>query len=282
MTVSARRLRRFVLVRFCPHVYVTYGVLWTLALEATATDQWRPSPATVARTASVVLSLLFLRMLDEQKDLAYDRVHHPDRPLVTGAVSTAELRAAMSLITVCVLALNAPISMVSAALALLVLGYGLALCAVERRFAAARDHLLLNLAVSYPVQLLISCYLYLSLATSGVIAADWRALPVVLVFACVFLHFEFARKTRWHGAAGERLYSVVLGPALSATVTLCWAVGAVVLIMLLTTTWFVVLLAPPILAARRFFAGASESWPLAETMAFVLVSYLSLIAYGLR
>lgn len=278
MTMFALRLGRFVLARFRPHVYVSYGVLWTLALEAVAGDHWRPSPATVARAASVVLSLLFLRMLDERKDLDYDRVHHPDRPLVTGAISAGELETAMALIIVCVLALNAPISVVSVNLALLVLGYGLALSAVERRFPAVRDGLLLNLAVSYPVQLLISCYLYLSSTAS----VDWRVVPVVLVFACVFLHFEFARKTRWHGDAGERLYSVALGPTLSGMVTLCWAVAAVVLIMQLTTTWFAVLLAPPVLAARRFFAGASESWPLAAAMAFVLLSYLSLIAYGLR
>ncbi|WP_431971524.1 hypothetical protein [Nocardia sp. bgisy134] len=31
-------------------------------------------------------------------DLDYDRVHNPDRPLVTGAVSTGELRAAMGVL----------------------------------------------------------------------------------------------------------------------------------------------------------------------------------------
>ncbi|MFC0432002.1 hypothetical protein [Kutzneria buriramensis] len=278
MTAPASRLWGFVLVRFRPHIYVTYGVLWSLALEAVASDHWRPSPATAVRATSVVLSLLFLRVLDEQKDLGYDRAHHPDRPLVTGAISVRELRTAMVFLALSVLALNSLLSALSVVLSLLVLGYGLVLAAVERRSAAVRDDLLLNLAVSYPVQLLISCYLYVSL-TAGV---DWRVVPVVVVFACVFLHFEFARKTRWHGVPGERLYSAVLGPALSGTVTLCWAVAAVAFIVALTTTWFVVLLVPPVLAARRFLAGASECWPLRPAMAFVLFSYLFLIAYGLR
>jgi 4-hydroxybenzoate polyprenyltransferase len=275
MTVSARRLGDFVLTRFPPPVYVSYGVLWTLALEAVAADHWRPSAATGVRAASVVLSLLFLRMLDELKDLDHDRRHHPDRPLVTGAISAAELRCAMGLIALCVLGLNATISPVSVLFAVLVLGYGLVLAALEPRLA---DRLLLGLAVSCPVQVLVSCYLY----ASSVGALDRRAAPVVLVFGYVFMHFEFARKTRWHGAAGQRLYSAVLGPALSGTVTLCWAVGATVLIMLLTTVWFVVLLVPPVVAARRFLAGRCESWPMPAAMAFVLVSHLSLIAYGLR
>ncbi|WP_211768340.1 hypothetical protein [Kutzneria sp. CA-103260] len=276
--MSASRLWSFVLVRFRPEVYVSYGVLWSLALEAVASDHWRPSPATVARAASVVLTLLFLRMLDEQKDLDYDRRHHPDRPLVTGAITSSELRSAMMVCTLCVLALNSLLSVVSLVLATLPLGYGLALAAAERRFPAVRDGVLVSLAASYPVQLLVSCYLYVS--STG--AVGWRAVPVVLVFAFAFLHFEFARKTRWLGMAGERLYSLALGPALSGTVTLCWAVAAVVLIVSLTTTWFVVLLVPPVLAARRFLAGTSESWPLPAAMAFVLLSYLSLIAYGLR
>jgi len=278
MTTSASRLWAFVLARFSPHIYVTYGVLWSLALEAAASDHWRPSPATAARAVSVVLSLLFLRMLDELKDLDHDRQYHRDRPLVTGAISVRELRAAMAFLALSVLALNSLLSAVSVVLAVAALGYGLALAALERRSAAVRDRLLVNLAVSYPVQLLISCYLYLSLTT----ALDGRSVAVVLVFACVFLHFEFARKTRWHGTAGERLYSVVLGPPLSGTVTLGWAVAAVGLVMSLTTPWSVVLLVPPVVGARRFLAGLSERWPLPTAITFVLFSYLFLIAYGLR
>lgn len=277
MTRSARRLWRFVLVRFSPHIHVSYGVLWSLAAEALANDRWRPVPATAVRAVTVVLSLLFLRMLDEQKDLDHDRRRHPDRPLVTGAITADELRTAMALIAVFVGGLNALVSVASVVLALLVLGYGLALSIVDRRVPAARDGLL-GLAVSCPVQLLVSFYLFVSSTNS----LNWRAVPVILVFAFVFLHFEFARKTRWHGDAGERLYSAALGPAASGTATLCWAVAAVVLIMPLTTPWFVLLLAPAVLAARRFLAGAVEAWPLPAAMAFVLVSHLSLIAYGLR
>jgi hypothetical protein len=184
----------------------------------------------------------------------------------------------MAFLALSVLAINSLLSAISVVLAMAALGYGLALAAMERRSAAVRDRLLFNLAVSYPVQLLISCYLYLSVTT----APDARAVPVVLVFACVFLHYEFARKTRWHGTAGERLYSVVLGPPLSGTVALGWAVAAVGLVMSLTTPWSVALLVPPVVGARRFLAGLSERWPLPAAIAFVLFSYLFLIAYGLR
>ncbi|TQK79119.1 hypothetical protein FB563_8338, partial [Streptomyces puniciscabiei] len=150
------RLGRFVLRRFAPQLYAAYGLLWVFALEGSAVaatgTPWRPSGATWVRVLSVVLALLFLRMLDEQKDLAHDRVHHPDRPLVTGAITGAELRAAMAAIAVAVTGLNAVLSATAALLILVALGYGTFLAALERRSPAVRDRHLLNLAVTYPVQ----------------------------------------------------------------------------------------------------------------------------------
>jgi 4-hydroxybenzoate polyprenyltransferase len=92
------------MVMFRPQIYVTCGVLWAVAVEGSTVvlsgDAWRPTAATAARVTSVVLTLLFLRMVDEQKDLGYDRQHHPDRPLVTGAINVVELRAGMTLIAI--------------------------------------------------------------------------------------------------------------------------------------------------------------------------------------
>ena len=98
---SLSRLARFVQVMAPPQAVLPYGVLWVLALEGSlvlldeGSQPWRPDAGTVLRCLTLVLVLIFMRMLDEQKDLEYDRVHHPDRPLVTGAIDAAELRAAM-------------------------------------------------------------------------------------------------------------------------------------------------------------------------------------------
>ncbi|MHC3821053.1 hypothetical protein AMK09_28420 [Streptomyces sp. CB02488] len=241
-TLTARhtpaRLGGFVLRMFRPQVYVTYGVLWTLALEGAAealsgAGHWRPGPATVVRAASVVLALLFARMVDEQKDLEYDRLHHPDRPLVTGAISVTELRCAMGLIAAVVVALNLPVSGWSAVLVVLGLGYTVALTGLERRWPRLGDDPVAGLLAGYPVQLLLSVYLYGSLMTSGAIGGDLRAVPLLAMFACVFLQFEVARKTSHESDPRARLYSQVFGARGSAAVSLALASAAAVIAPLL-------------------------------------------------
>uniref|UniRef100_A0AAU3HP40 Prenyltransferase n=1 Tax=Streptomyces sp. NBC_01393 TaxID=2903851 RepID=A0AAU3HP40_9ACTN len=284
------RLGRFVLRMFRPQIYVTYGLLWVLALEGTAAaatgTAWRPSGATAIRVVSVVLALLFLRMLDEQKDLAHDRVHHPDRPLVTGAITAAELRGAMAVITVVVTGLNAARSTTDALLILAALGYGLFLAPLERLAPAVGERPLLGLAFTYPVQLLLGGYVYGSLVAAGTVIADWRGAVLLALCACVFLHFEFARKTAWEAPPGARLYSAALGPRRAAAVTAGFAAGAV--------GCEVVLLAPhgplallPCLAAvlpahgtRRFLAAGRGGWPVPAAIAFVVATYLALAVQG--
>ncbi|GGN49127.1 hypothetical protein GCM10012285_36880 [Streptomyces kronopolitis] len=273
------RLGSFVLRMFRPQIYVTYGLLWTLALEGSAkalfgaSSHWSPSWSTAIRAVSVVLALLFARMVDEQKDLEYDRRHHPDRPLVTGAITVAELRCAMALIAVLVVVLNALVSAVSVLLILLDLGYLLFLVALERRSPRIGEGLLVNLLVSYPVQLGLSVYLYLSLLTSGAIDGDWRAVPLLAMFACAFLQFEFARKTEWRRDPRARLYSEVLGPRGSAAVSLALAVGAVVLGLLLfgkAGLLPALSIVFPALGAWRFLVRRKPSGLMLPAMGFVL------------
>lgn len=281
------RLGRFTLRAFRPHVYATYGLLWVFALEGSAValtgTSWRPTGATWVRVASVVLALLFLRMLDEQKDLEYDRVHHPDRPLVTGAISATELRAAMAVITVVAVGLNAALSTTAVLLILAALGYGLLVAVVERVSAAVRDRQLLNLAVVYPVQILLGVYVYGATAADGTITADWRGPILLALCACVFLHFEFARKTAWEAPPNARLYSADLGPRRSASIVMGLAAGAVVCQIVLFAPdggplWPLSCLtaALPAWGARRFWATPRGAWPLPPAMFFVLGTHLAL------
>ncbi|MCC4316922.1 UbiA family prenyltransferase [Streptomyces malaysiensis] len=282
------RLGRFVLRMFRPQIYVTYGVLWTLALEGSAealsgsAAHWTPSWSTVVRAVSVVLALLFARMVDEQKDLEYDRTHNPDRPLVTGAITAAELRGAMAFSTVVVVVLNTFVSAFSVLLILLALGYTLFLVALERRFPRLGERLIANLLVSYPVQLLLSGYLYVSLLTGDETGGDGRAAPLMAMFACVFLQFEFARKTEWRRDPRARLYSEVLGPRGSAAVSLALAVGAVALGLLLfgARGWPPALsIVFPALGAWRFLVRRKPSGLMLPAMGFVLFFNL-LCFYG--
>ncbi|MER5547959.1 hypothetical protein ACWDBD_48460 [Streptomyces sp. NPDC001118] len=281
------RLGRFVLRMFRPHIYATYGLLWVLALEGSAVEltgtPWRPSGATWVRVVSVVLALLFLRMLDEQKDYEYDRVHHPDRPLVTGAITVAELRGAMAALTAVVAGLNAALSATAVLLILAALGYGLFLAALERLSTAVRDRQLLNLAVTYPVQVLLGVYVCGSLAAAGTITADWREAVLLALCACVFLHFEFARKTAWEAEPGTRLYSADLGPRRSAAITASLAAGAVGCQVVLFAPDGPLGLLPCLMAAlpawgtRRFLAARHGGWPLVTAMGFIVGTYLALV-----
>jgi hypothetical protein len=289
------RLGRFVLARFPPHLYVTYGLLWTVALEGTAalvSDRrggWSPSPWLLARAVTVVLIFLFLRILDEHKDLDYDRVHNPDRPLVTGEITAAELRVAMVGIGVLVVAINTGMSATSATLAMFAIGYGFILVVLEKWSTRVRDGLLLNLAISYPVQILIGLYVYGSATSTGQPDAGWRVVPLLAIFACAFLHFEFARKTSRQGGNGQRLYSNVFGVAGSASIALVLGCAAVLLDVLLIQPWqyagvALAVAVLPCAAAVFALVGAGQlllrgrsCWPVAPAMGLIVALYTSLI-----
>jgi 4-hydroxybenzoate polyprenyltransferase len=280
------RLGAFVLTRFNPAVYVSYGVLWSLSLEGTVAlasgeSAWRPTGTSAVRTVCLVLALLFFRMLDEQKDLGYDRVHNPGRPLVTGAITAADLRTAMVVIAVLATAASLILSPLSGLAYLATLGYGLLLAAAERRWPRAGDDLLLNLAIAYPVQVVAGVYLLVSMPYH----AGWRSGILLVAYAGVFLHFEFARKTSWTRSPGERLYSEVLGARTSAALALGWATVAITSLLVVCRPWHrdptawlpCLAVLPPAWAALRFFTHRTQTWPAVTAMLFVLIVQIALL-----
>ncbi|MFC8528031.1 hypothetical protein [Nocardia sp. NPDC057227] len=294
MIGTATRLARFARVMYKPH-YLLYGVLWVFALEATlgllaAPDSaWRPSWSTGLRVLIVAIVLLYLRMVDEQKDLGYDRVHNPDRPLVTGAVTATDLRIGMAVIAVLAVAGSLLLSAGSALAIAAVLLYGLGLWGLERISAWVRDDILVNLVVTYPVQLLVTAYVLVSvLDTEGVASGFWSLAPAALIFAGAFLQFEFARKTAREPRPGEHYYSNVLGAVGSTAVSLLFVALAVGADLALVRPWeyggarFWLGLLPVPLAllpgygAVRFLRGGE--YPLGPPVLFIIGLYAVLIA----
>ncbi|KIA63220.1 membrane protein [Nocardia vulneris] len=296
--VSVARIARFTAVMYKPH-YLLYGVLWVLALEGTASlvtqpdSAWRPTGATVVRIVVVAFVLLYLRMVDEQKDLEYDRVHNPDRPLVTGAVSAVELRIAMGVIAVGAIAGSLALSVGSAVMIAVAMAYGLALWGLERAFRTVRDAIVVNLIVTYPVQLLVTGYVVVSAIDTGEVRAHWQAAAVAVIFAGAFLQFEFARKTSRERRPGEMLYSNALGANGSVAAMQLCAVVAVLGDILLVRPWDfaapgsliawvpVVLLALPGLGAWKFLRSARIDYPFGPAVLFILTLYLTLVAQAL-
>ncbi|WP_227980539.1 hypothetical protein [Nocardia spumae] len=213
---SVRRLARFTVVRYETH-HLLYAVMFVAAVEGTAAvvshpeAPWRPGWATALRIVVVAVLLLYLRMVDEIKDLDYDRVHNPDRPLVTGAIGAGELWVAIGVVAVALTVASLLLSWWSAVLVVAAMAYGLALWALEAVSAPVRENLLLNLVVTYPVQLWIIAYIVRSAVDTGQVRSGWGTAAVALIFAGAFLHFEFARKTVRAPRPGQSYYSNVLG-----------------------------------------------------------------------
>ncbi|AYF73834.1 hypothetical protein D7D52_08110 [Nocardia yunnanensis] len=292
---SLGRIARFTRVMYKPH-YLLYGILWVFALEGSAAlltqpgTGWSPTGATAARIAAVAIVLLYLRMVDEQKDLAYDRVHNPDRPLVTGAVSALELRGAMAVIALVAIAGSLALSVRSALAIAAVLAYGLVLWGLEQLSATVRTNILLNLLVTYPVQLLVTLYVVVSAIDTGQAAAHGKAAWLAVVFAGAFLQFEFARKTSRSARPGEMYYSNALGPNGCAVASVLFAVAAVVCEIIVMAPWErlgatevlgwipVALTLVPVFGAVRFLRSGDDEYPILPAVLFILALYLTLIA----
>ncbi|MEV0294037.1 hypothetical protein [Nocardia sp. NPDC050710] len=292
------RIARFTKVMYKPH-YLLYGILWVLALEGIAAlvslpdAPWRPTGATALRITIVAFVLLYLRMVDEQKDLDYDRVHNPDRPLVTGAVSAIELRCAMAVIAVGAVAAGLILSVTSALAMAAVLAYGLVLWALERLSATVRTNILLNLVVTYPVQLLVTAYVVLSAIDTGEVRVHWHSAAVAVVFAGAFLQFEFARKTSRTDRPGELYYSNPLGATGSTVASLLCVAVAVICDLALVRPWTyagpqallawipLLLLLIPLAGAVKFMRSNEPDYPVVPAVLFILTLYLALIAQAL-
>ncbi|MTE14553.1 hypothetical protein GLP40_17515 [Nocardia sp. CT2-14] len=292
---SVGRIARFTKVMYKPH-YLLYGILWVLALEGTAAlltkpdVAWHPGGATAARVGVVAIVLLYLRMVDEQKDLEYDRVHNPDRPLVTGAVSALELRSAMAVIAVVSIGGSLALSVRSAVAITAVLAYGLILWGLERLSETVRTNIMLNLVVTYPVQLLVTAYAVLSAIDTGEAADHGRVAAVAVVFAGAFLQFEFARKTSRIARPGEMYYSNALGAIGSAAASVLCALAAAVCEIAAAKPWEwsgaaavigwmpLALTVIPAIGAWRFVRSRDEEYPVVPAVLFILTLYLTLIA----
>lgn len=295
---SVRRLAAFIGERAPWRVYVTYAVLWVLALQGTLAlltpgSSWRLDGSLLAEIGTVYLALLFIRVVDEQKDLEYDRVHNPDRPLPRGAIDVRELRAAMAVIVVAGLALTVWRSPLLAGWLLFVLGYICFLVRLERWSKTVRDSIFLNLLVSYPAQGTLTVHIWLAFrqATGG--GSGWHALVAGLMCLCVFMHFEFARKTGAEVVPGATLYSNVVGLRASLALTVGCALAGTGLALAVIRPWE--LSGPTALAgwapvtalgfvwtgAERFRTLRTRTWPPGSGMGYVAWAYLGVLVAAL-
>jgi len=287
------------LVERCLPVYPIYLALWVVAVESMivvighSAGPWRPSWDTALKILALNAAGAFLRMVDDQKDLDYDTVHNPDRPLVQGRITTRELRVAMVPAAVVAVALGAAVSVWTAVLVALILGYSLLLWCAESRVRTVRDNPIVNLIAVCPAQFLATGFAMTG--QPGVGDASWMQLAAVpLVFTATILHVELARKTtRVADATDLRSYSQVIGPTASGALVCLVGLFAVFVEVVLTTPWNwaghwwpiawlpLVAAVMPCISAWTFFVKRASVHPRGLPTAFVIVLYLTILGQGL-
>jgi len=291
------------LVERCLPVYPVFLTLWVLAVESISVvvgdsaGPWRPSWDTAIKVLALIAAGAFLRMVDDQKDLEYDRCHHPTRPLVAGRITTGELRVAMVPAGAAALALAAAVSPWAVALLAAALAYSLALWWTETKVTVVRDNAIANLAAVCPMQFLVTGFSMTGDPGVGD-APWWRLAAVPLVFTSAFLHVEIARKTtrvsgRPVGVDDRHSYSELIGPTASAVMACGLGLFAVFMELLVTMPWSwtgrwwpiawlpLATAALPLVSGWSFLRAGARDHPLGLPTVFVVVFYLSIIGQGL-
>jgi hypothetical protein len=244
-SASARKSRLTALVIFvhdvyAPGLHIAFAAAWFLALDAGFSRVhgvlWRPTLSLFVGIATFFLILFYLRVVDEWKDYDYDCVFNPDRPLVRGTVLFADLYLFLAVTAAVVIGMQLSFpgftgrSSIPLATAAADMAYALLLVTLERRSRAVRENMLMNLVVTYPVNVALSIYAYAAFAARTGTSPSSAGVLLIVSFALAFLHYEFGRKIAWPCQArpGKRLYSAALGTRLALCVALVLALVSIV------------------------------------------------------
>ncbi|MEU9478087.1 hypothetical protein [Streptomyces sp. NPDC048191] len=273
--------------------YATAGLGWSYGLTAVYRTAHRSGPVPASglavTAATIAVTLLLFRAVDDVRDLDYDRVQNPRRPLVTGAVRVMDLMLLFFLGMGGLLLLNAPRGAPAAGYAA-VCGYVCLILFVEWRWQwPDPERPLLQLLINVPLQTLMCGYVYLGSVQGYDASPSGADLAAALGFVLSLTHLEFARRLVRDPAEHLRTPVHALGVQGTARVTLALAYAAAALELVATRPWsagqaagwLVLLPLPvPVLAATRFHRGAPR-WPVGLAVLYLLLSFLSFAALGL-
>lgn len=217
-------------------IYVTLFSAGLLGVLRPPGPRWAPTGADWLRwalgAATLLVVLFFMRTVDEIKDLAYDRVFQPDRPLVTGELTVATMRGYLAGSAVVALALSAPVHPGLVGTAAAIMAYSLLLVWFERISPAFAAGMFRNIAVAIQLKTGLLLYVVLLGTTIGITGDVVTSTLAVTAFLAAYLHWEIARKTirARYARPGERLYSTVIGTGGSLSLATGLLVAACVLV----------------------------------------------------
>lgn len=211
---------------YAPGLHLGFVAVWYLGLAGclhlVRGVAWRLDGSALLAVLALFFLMYFIRVVDEVKDGDYDRRFNPDRPFARGVVGLSDLRR-YALVTGLLTLLCGAIPAVRVSLWLLPilaldLFHTLFLVKLEEWSETVREHMLANLVVTYPVNLLVTVFTYAY--ALGATDTQPRAEDALILgaFALFFLHFELGRKLVWPAVLepGEKAYTLVIPPALGA------------------------------------------------------------------
>lgn len=222
-------------------MYLLYAFLWVCTIEGAVTltlgeAAWLPDSNTLLRSITLYFMLFYLTLIDEIKDFEYDSIYNPDRVLVSGALSLRQVVVTAVIIAATLLLINTSIFPFATVMLLVDLFYGLLLLVIERRSERFKNNIIVNLIFTYPVQLMLSIYILISLLEQYQLLSNVTTLQVTwliwlwpVIKMCVFMHYEFGRKIAWNDD-NPNFYSNVLGPKASALIACCFGLVGVTLL----------------------------------------------------
>lgn len=291
------RLKAFADNIFEPKLHTAFAALWSLSLlgnlhSISRAPAWHWNIALVVLVATVFTCLFFLRMVDEVKDYDYDVVHNPNRPLVSGLVSRADIAKYLVVFALIVLFANAALAWPLALWVAIDILYGLFQLPLERWSKAVRDNLFVNLIAVYPVNVGLSIYTLLFFLHRTGTAFEMRHGLLVAAYACAFLHFEFARKSGWPHLtpSNERLYSNYVGLGGGLALSTSCGIAAIGLALYLFAPWasswtgYLPLLGfAPMIAGLALYAKNRTKRHSARppAVAFLFTFYVTMLAHAI-
>lgn len=237
---------------YAPGVHLYFALNWYFALYgAFALNHgkkwvWTMSPLITVTT--LFLILFFLRIVDEIKDFEYDKIYNPDRPLVKGTVTRKDLNIYMIVLVLLTLAINHNYGWGIICFLMFEFFYGYLLIHLEKFFKTVRDHMTVNLVFTYPVNILLSVYIFLVFGKEQHINWNQYDFIILISFACNFLYYEFARKICWPDLArqGQKYYSEHFGFIPSIILAVGFGLVSMSLLMVAFETWISLLLVLPL------------------------------------
>jgi 4-hydroxybenzoate polyprenyltransferase len=213
----SRALVELIRTRYPIPKHLLYAVIWYGALLGAmrlAAGQDRPEwglRATLG-TLTVFLLFLFMRVVDEIRDLEYDRVYNPSRALARGAVSLPQAGTCLVVTGLVIALINATFGALVLALLLGIMAHCFVLVALEKISPLFERALFLNTAVGILLKTGTVYYVYL------MHEFDRGPLPLSALAVAVasiggYLHWEVSRKVVRpdHALPGEKLYSREVG-----------------------------------------------------------------------